>query len=84
MFTFMQFLIMIILIGVCIIMNLTMVKKCPKQKVIYKKIVMHPLDIQFSEQNKPSNVFKDMFSKSNVTIGGYQLDSGRTVIKEKK
>lgn len=84
MLTFMQVLIMIIIIGVCIILNLTIVKKCPKQKIIYKKIVMHPLDIQFSEQNKPSNVFKDMFSKSNVFISGYSLDQGKTVIKEKK
>ncbi len=83
MITLSQIIITILIIGMYLIITFGLTSSCPKQKVVYRKVVMHPLDIQFSEQNKPSNVYKDMFSKSNVYIGGYTLDNGRTVIKEK-
>lgn len=73
-----------IIIGGYLIITFGLTTKCPQQKIIYKKVEMHPLDIQFSEQNKPSKVFSNLFSNPNVYIGGYSLDIGKTYIQEQK
>ncbi|NBP00582.1 MAG: hypothetical protein EBU90_10740 [Proteobacteria bacterium] len=42
------------------------------------------LDIQFSDSNKPSVIYSDMFNSGNVWMGGYSLDSGRTIVSTPK
>jgi NADH:ubiquinone oxidoreductase subunit F (NADH-binding) len=37
------------------------------------------LDIQFSENNLPSNVYKDMFTRSSIWVGGYPLDTSKLI-----
>jgi hypothetical protein len=51
---------------------------CPQPKVIYRYIPKNTLDVQFSTENMPSEIYSDMFNKGNIWIGGYNLDSGRT------
>ena len=51
---------------------------CPPPKIIYKYIPKHTLDVQFGQENKPSEIYSDMFNKSNIWIGGYDLDIGRS------
>jgi hypothetical protein len=47
--------------------------KCPPPKIIYKYIPKHTLDVQFGDENVPSEIYKDMFTKSSPWIGGYGL-----------
>ena len=42
------------------------------------------LDIQFSDSNKPSVIYSDMFHSGNVWMGGYNMDSGRTIVSTPK
>lgn len=57
---------------------------CPPPQVIYRYIPKHTLDVQFGEENAPSEVYKDMFTKSSPWIGGTTLGMGKTYIQEKK
>lgn len=57
---------------------------CPPTKVIYKYVPENQLDIQFDEQNFPSNIYKEMFLKSSPWIGGYYMGNGRTYIEPVK
>jgi hypothetical protein len=52
--------------------------KCPAPKVIYKYVPKHTLDVQFGDENNPSAIFKDMFTKGAPWIGGYELGNGKT------
>ncbi|NDC95842.1 hypothetical protein EB118_17355 [bacterium] len=52
--------------------------ECPKCPDCNSSIV--PLDVQFSEANRPSAIYNDMFNSSNVWMGGYNMDAGRTVV----
>lgn len=46
--------------------------KCPPPKVIYRYIPKHTLDVQFGEgENKPSDIYRDLFQKQSPWIGGY-------------
>lgn len=47
--------------------------KCPPPKIIYRFVPQHTLDVQFSEENRPSDIYKDMFNKSSPWIGGFGL-----------
>lgn len=47
--------------------------KCPPPKIVYRYIQGVPLDTQFGEDNQPSEIFKDMFTKSSPWIGGFGL-----------
>lgn len=47
--------------------------KCPPPKIIYRYIPKHTLDVQFGDSNVPSEIYKDMFTKSSPWIGGYGL-----------
>ena len=55
--------------------------KCPPQRVIYRYIPEHTLDVQFSETNLPSVIYEDMFTQSSPWIGGYGLGSGKTITR---
>jgi hypothetical protein len=46
---------------------------CPGPQVIYRYVPEHTLDMQFSDKNKPSKIYKDMFVSKNIWIGGYDL-----------
>ena len=53
--------------------------KCEPPKIIYRYIPKHTLDVQFGEENTPSEIYKDMFLQSSVWVGGYQLgNKGKT------
>lgn len=54
---------------------------CPPPKIIYRTIDKPTLDTQFGPDNYPSEVYKDMFTKSSPWIGGYEMGSGKTFIK---
>jgi hypothetical protein len=54
---------------------------CPPPKVIYRYIPKHPLDIQFGEENKASDIFFDMYTEGIPWAGGYQIDYGKTYSK---
>ena len=47
--------------------------KCAPPKIIYKYIPKHTLDVQFGDDNNPSEIYKDMFVKSSPWIGGFGL-----------
>lgn len=54
---------------------------CEPPKIIYRYIPKHTLDVQFSEENTPSQLYKDMFLQSSTWVGGYQLGNrGKTEI----
>lgn len=40
------------------------------------------LDIQFSRENMPLVVYRDMFTKSAPWIGGYDIGIGKTIISQ--
>lgn len=79
-------LIIILLIIGCIFVLFGYTRKliCPPQQIIYRLINTTPMDYQFSEKNLPTKHYEDMFTKDNITIGGYKLSSGRTVSSETK
>lgn len=62
--------------------------KCAPPKIVYRYVPKHTLDVQFGEENNPSEIFKDMFTKSSPWIGGYGLGnkaySSEGESKEKK
>lgn len=69
-----------IIIG-CILVLISWLRadlKCPPPKIIYRYIPMNPLDIQFSDINKPSELYDGM--SNNPWIGGYTIENGKTVI----
>ena len=45
--------------------------------------IIPELDLQFSENNLPSTVYQDVFTGSNVWLGGYNsaMNAGRAVVK---
>jgi hypothetical protein len=52
--------------------------KCPPPKIIYRYVPMNPLDLQFSEINKASDIFNGM--SDNPWIGGYTIEKGKTIV----
>jgi hypothetical protein len=55
--------------------------KCPPPKIIYRFIPKNTLDIQFGQENNPSDLYLDMFTQSSPWIGGYTLGNGKTYIQ---
>ncbi len=55
--------------------------ECPPPKIIYKLIPKHAIDTQFSDENKPSTVYNEMFDKSSPWIGGYYISDSKTYVK---
>lgn len=59
--------------------------RCPPPKIVYRYVPKHTLDIQFSElDNRPSEIYKEMFTKSSPWIGGYDIGNGKTYIVQKQ
>lgn len=48
-------------------------QKCPPPQIIYQSVPENILDLQFSEGNKPSDIYLDMFNKSSPWIGGFTI-----------
>lgn len=80
----------ILLIFGIYIMNQTKCSVCPEIKpcvidnIGIKSVKIIPeLDIQFSDDNLPSVVYNDLFTGSNIWLGGYSsaMNSGRSVVK---
>ncbi len=64
------------------ILNLKSVE-CPPQQVIYKPVSENLLDIQFSKENRPSDIHFDMFNKSSPWIGGFTIGN-KAYVSDKK
>jgi len=47
--------------------------ECPGPRVVYRYVPEHTLDMQFSDSNKPSKLYKDMFVSKNIWVGGYDM-----------
>jgi hypothetical protein len=47
--------------------------KCPGPQVVYRYVPEHTLDMQFSDKNRPSKIYKDMFVSKNIWVGGYDM-----------
>lgn len=79
-------LLVILIIGIALVSSafVRSQTKCPAPKIIYRYIPRNELDVQFGEDNSPSEVYKDMFLKSNPWIGGYNLSDKATVLQELK
>ena len=52
--------------------------KCPAPKVVYRYVPANTIDVQFSKENLPSNLYGDMFNNDNIWIGGMSMSSGKT------
>lgn len=66
----------ILLIGLSFILwyfHINNDKECPPPLIVYKDPPL-PLDIQFSPDNYPSILYNDLFTGSNVWIGGYKYN----------
>lgn len=57
--------------------------KCPPPQIIYRFVPKHTIDTQFSEQNRPSVVYRDMFEKASVFLHSRGIGDGKTIIKNK-
>lgn len=55
--------------------------KCPPPKIVYRYVPKHTLDVQFGNENYPSEIYKDMFTKSSPWIGGFGLGN-KTFVSE--
>jgi hypothetical protein len=59
-------------------------KECPPQKIEYRYLPNYELNVMYSEENRPSKVFSDMFKKSSIWIGSSELGIGKTVSPEEQ
>ena len=76
----------LLIIGIIMITNSILNQKpieCPPQKVIYQPVAENLLDIQYSKENSPSNIYLDMFNKSSPWIGGFTIGN-KAFVSDKK
>lgn len=76
----------LLIIGITIIVISIINSKsneCPPQKIIYKQVPENLLDIQYSEKNKPSDIYLEMFNKSSPWIGGFTIGN-KAFVSDKK
>lgn len=81
--TNMDIIIMLLLIAGLVMVGVSWFKselKCPAPKVVYRYVPKHTLDVQFGQENNPSEIFQDMFTKSSPWQGGYSLGTGKTTV----
>jgi|UniRef100_A0A6C0ALN2 hypothetical protein len=57
--------------------------ECPPQQVIYQQVPENILDMQYSKENRPSNIYLDMFNKSSPWIGGFTIGN-KAFVSDKK
>lgn len=57
--------------------------ECPPQKIIYQQVSENLLDIQYSEKNKPSDIYLEMFNKPSPWIGGFTIGN-KAFVSDKK
>lgn len=79
----MNIIIMMLLVVGLVMVGVSWLKSdlnCPPPKVIYRYVPKHMLDVQFGEENSPSQIYKDMFTQSSPWQGGYQLGKGKTTV----
>lgn len=55
--------------------------KCPPPKIVYRYVPKHTLDVQFGNENYPSEIYKDLFTESSPWLGGFGLGSGKTIVE---
>lgn len=76
----------LLIIGITIIVISIINSKsneCPPQKIIYQQVPENLLDIQYSEKNKPSDIYLEMFNKSSPWIGGFTIGN-KAFVSDKK
>lgn len=74
------FIILLFILMMCIMIMIMYPEKC-EPKVIYMAAdEQQLLDLQFSKENLPTIIYRDMFAQSSPWIGGYQLGDGKTYI----
>ena len=57
------------------------VGKKQKEKVV-EDVNLNVLDLQFSQENNPIVIYRDMFTRSAPWIGGYDIAIGKTIIRK--
>jgi hypothetical protein len=57
--------------------------KCPAPSVIYRFVPSNTIDAQFSQENNPSNVYRNMFEDSTVFLHARGIGDGKTIIPNK-
>jgi hypothetical protein len=57
--------------------------RCPPPKIIYRFVPKHTLDTQFSLENRPSMIYKDMFEKASVFLHSRGIGDGKSIIENK-
>lgn len=57
--------------------------KCPPPQIIYRFVPQHTIDAQFSEQNRPSILYKNMFDDASVFLHSRGIGDGKTIINNK-
>jgi hypothetical protein len=79
-------LLVILIIGIALVSSafIKSRSRCPPPKIIYRFIPRNTLDVQFGEDNSPTEIYKDLFLKSNPWIGGYNLGDKTTILEELK
>lgn len=77
----MDILVLLILIIGIIFVSISWFKNelnCPPPRIIYKYVPANVIDVQFSKENLPSNIYNDMFNNDNIWIGGMTMSMGKT------
>ena len=79
----MDIIIMLLLVVGLVMVGISWLKselRCPPPKVVYRYIPKHTLDVQFGEENSPSQIYEDMFTQSSPWQGGYELGKGKPTV----
>lgn len=79
----MDVIVMIMLVIGIVLVSMSWLKselQCPPPKIVYRYVPKHTLDVQFGDDNNPSDIYKDMFTKSSPWIGGFTIGNGKTYI----
>lgn len=70
-----------IIVGLALIVSHFLEAKAKKEQVVDKTVTiqqLHTLDVQFGNENRPSEIFADMFENDAPWVGGYTLGKNKT------
>jgi hypothetical protein len=57
--------------------------RCEPPSIVYRFVPKNMIDVQFSEENNPSRVYRNMFEDSTVFLHARGIGDGKTIIKNK-
>lgn len=74
-------LLIVIIVFMLLYISKSLEKERSKEQIVKSANKQTPLelDVQFSENNFPSKIYSNLFTGPNTFVGGYSIDSGRTV-----